>query len=202
METAGVSAGAEIDLGFQELLPELFVRCKQGDGDAVNELVRHTQSKMFGIAWSVTRSREDALDVTQETYLRFLDRVGEIRDPAAVMGWLCRTVVNLSIDALRRRKVRVASPLPAADHVAATVTEPDGMRRMESRELGTILLGLADDLSRQQRLAFLLRDVRGLSLPDVAESLECSVGAAKAHLCLARGKLRGWLKTRHPEFLE
>ena len=133
METAGLSAGADIDLGFQELLPELFARCRRGDGEAVNELVRHTQSKLFGIAFSVTRSREDAMDVTQESYLRLLDRFDEIREPAAVLGWLCRTVANLSIDALRRRKVRTALPLPEGDWMAAPRAEPEGGRR-EARE--------------------------------------------------------------------
>ncbi len=198
----GVSATAELDVVFQEQLPQLFGRCKTGDRGALERLVSHTQSRMFGIAFAITRSRDDAMDVTQETYLRFLDRLEEIREPAAVIGWLCRTTVNLAIDALRRRRVRVAGRLPEGDRLPPAPPEYPGRSNEESRELGNIILGLADELSPQQRMAFLLRDVRGLPLPEVAEALECSVGAAKAHLSLARGKLRGWLKTRHPEYLE
>lgn len=202
MEMAGVSAGAEVDLEFQDQLPGLFRRCLAGDRAALERLVEHTQSRIHGIAYAITRSREDALDVAQDTFVRLLARMEEIRDPAALPGWLKRTAVNLSIDALRRRKVRVAGPLPEADGMADPFPEATGRRTEESRELGAILLGLADELSPQQRLAFLLRDVRGLALPEMAEALECSTGAAKAHLSLARAKLRAWLKARHPEYLE
>ena len=202
MEMVGVSAPAEIDQAFQDQLPLLFSRCKAGDAAALDRLIAHTQPKMFGIAFAVTRSRDDALDITQETFVRFLDRLEEIREPAAVIGWLCRATVNLAIDALRRRRVRVAGRLPEGDCLPAAPPEDPGRSTEETRELGAIILGLAEQLSPQQKMAFLLRDVRGLTLVEVAESLECSVGATKAHLSLARAKLRTWLKARHPEYLE
>lgn len=202
MESARVSPGAESDPGFSQRLPALFALCRRGDRIALNQLVEETQSRLFGVAYAVTRSREDALDVVQETYIRLLSRLDEIREPAALPGWLTRTTVNLAIDALRRRKVRKAGPLPEPDFIHDTGPEAGSHGGDMTGELRGVVLALADELSPQQRLAFLLRDIRGLSMADVADGLECTVGAVKAHLSLARAKLRAWLKARHPEFLE
>jgi len=199
MELVGVSAESGLGVGARE---RLFARCRLGDRAAMERLVAGAQPKLFGIAYSVTRSPEDAQDAVQETFLRFLDRREEIRDPGAMLSWLCKTAVNVAIDLLRRRKVRLASALPEGDLIPAPVPDVEIESREEARELGAILLGLADELSPQQRLAFLLRDVRGLPLPEVAEILECTTSAVKAHLCLARGKLRAWIRARHPEYVE
>src|SRR6476660_868465 len=95
-----------------------------GDPDAFGELFRRHRDRLWAVALRTTGNPEDAADALQDALVSAFRRADSYRGDAAVTTWLHRIVVNACLDRLRRRKVRMADPLPddLDDHRPA----PDG----------------------------------------------------------------------------
>jgi RNA polymerase sigma-70 factor, ECF subfamily len=137
------------------------------------------RSELYRYCRYLTRSPWDAEDLAQDTLARAfvtLARMGQ--EPANPRAWLFRVASNLWIDEMRRRR-EVPDPAPQPDEPIAS--EP----RAPREAAGTLLV----KLSPQERAAVVLKDVFDLSLEEAAEALGTTVGAVKAALHRARGKL-------------
>jgi RNA polymerase sigma-70 factor (ECF subfamily) len=128
----------------------------------------------------LTRSPWDAEDLAQDTLARAFVTLGQMGDaPPSPRAWLFRVASNLWIDRVRR--LRREQPLVDEARDATTAPDPRG-----AREAAGTLLG---QLSPQERAAVVLKDVFDFSLEEAAEALSTTVGAVKAALHRARGKL-------------
>jgi RNA polymerase sigma-70 factor (ECF subfamily) len=177
--------------------------------------------RVWGLAYRLTGSAEDADDVAQETFARLVERSPEVESTAAG-PWLVRVATNLAIDALRRRRRR-AYPgpwLPAA--VEASDADwldcfpsgaADAAARYELLESATTAFLLAlEVLGPRQRAALLLRDVLGHSAADTARILGTSEGNVRVLHLRARRALADYdrapcrptalLRERHRAALE
>jgi RNA polymerase sigma-70 factor (ECF subfamily) len=138
----------------------------------------------------LTKSPWDAEDLAQDTLARAFVTLAQMGEaPPSPRAWLFRVASNLWIDQTRRR--RREEPLDAHEGEAET---PSDARL--AREAGGTLLG---QLSPQERAAVVLKDVFDLSLDETAEALSTTVGAIKAALHRARGKLSVEAPTHEPE---
>jgi RNA polymerase sigma-70 factor (ECF subfamily) len=166
-------------------LEEAARRVAEGDRSAFETIVRATQGAMLRAAVRVLGSREEALDVLQEAYLRAFDALsgGGFDGRSRVSSWLYRVVVNASLDAVRAKKRRPTVALPDAADGAA---EGSPEARVALAELAKML----DLLPPDQRAALVLRELEGLSNAEVAEILETSEGAIEQRLIRARATLR------------
>jgi RNA polymerase sigma-70 factor (ECF subfamily) len=168
-------------------LEEAARRVAEGDRSAFETIVRATQGAMLRAAVRVLGSREEALDVLQEAYLRAFDALsgGGFDGRSRVSSWLYRVVVNASLDAVRARRRRPTVALPANGAVdGAAEGSPEA--RVALAELAKML----DLLPPDQRAALVLRELEGLSNAEVAEILETSEGAIEQRLMRARATLR------------
>jgi RNA polymerase sigma-70 factor (ECF subfamily) len=159
----------------------------------------HAQRKaLWGLAYRLTGSAEDAEDVVQEAFVRLLATPPDA--PAAELGrWLARVATNLGVDALRRRRRRayvgpwLPSPVEtdAADPLDAQASDlPDPERRYSLAESATYAFLLAlEALSPRQRAALLLRDVLGHSGAETAELLGTTEGNVRVLHLRARRAL-------------
>jgi RNA polymerase sigma-70 factor (ECF subfamily) len=161
-------------------------------------LFRAQRGPLFGLAYRLTGSAEDAEDVVQEAFAR-LAATPLVRPPEELGRWLARVATNLGIDALRRRRRRayegpwLPAPLetPDDDPLAALASEaPDPERRYELAESATYAFLVAlEALSPRQRAALLLRDVLGHSAAQVAARLGTSEGNVRVLHLRARRAL-------------
>jgi RNA polymerase sigma-70 factor (ECF subfamily) len=132
----------------------------------------------------LTRSPWDAEDLVQDTLARAFVTLGQLGDsPPNPRAWLFRVASNLWIDQLRRRRREQPSPTGYLAEQAISGTSEDPQ---QAREAAGTLLG---QLTPQERAALVLKDVFALSLEETAEALSTSVGAIKAALHRARGRL-------------
>ncbi|HRK32530.1 MAG TPA: RNA polymerase sigma factor, partial [Tepidisphaeraceae bacterium] len=144
----------------------------------------------------------DALEVTQEAFLKAYRSLASLQNPAAFGGWLLRIVSNLSLNFRRGRKLRSQLPLddllgPQNESAVSTGwggTSNDPTRAIEGRELGDRLKQALTQLPEKQRDAILLFTVEQLPQRQVAEILDCSVEAVKWHVFQGRKKLKELLK--------
>jgi len=176
---------------------ELIEAAQKGDTHAFDELVRRYKSRVFMLAYQKTKSYEDALDITQETFVRAYLALPKWEPKASWYTWLFRITYNLCIDFHRSRNRRRTEsldepestlPEPASDAGAG----PDALA--EENELAHIIRSAVDELSGRQREVFLLHHYGGMQVKEVAETLDIAEGTAKIHLFRAVAKLRDVLR--------
>jgi len=175
---------------------ELIEAFKAGDDTAFDQLVELYRQRAYSLAYRWVENREDALDICQEAFLKMFKALRNWRPRSSIFTWLYRVIVNLSID-LRRKKCRERSvPLgsESADSPQGVIPliSPDEIpwRVAELKELRQCIHRAAMQLPKRQQQVFVLRFYQGLPLREVAEIMQCSVGAAKASLFHAVRKMR------------
>lgn len=162
-------------------------RVTRGDPAAFRIIVEHTQQQSYRLAARIMGSTADAEDALQEAYVKAYRALSEGRfDERAGLGtWLRRVVTNTCIDALQRRAARPAGDDTALDNGRfASGLDPEALTALA--ELGDWL----DELPPEQRAALVLCAVEGLTAPEAADALGCSVGAVEQRLVRARATLR------------
>lgn len=161
------------------LLEQLLQRIARGDRAAFSALYAQTSAKLFGIALRITRSREAAEDVLQESFVAVWDRTSDY-DPArgSAIGWMITIVRHCAIDQLRRRAARPEGR-GAPEEALANLAAPGGAdSRAELRSLQRCL----DELDAEPRRAVLLAYCYGLTREELARRLAVPVGTVKSWL--------------------
>jgi len=173
-------------------------RVRSGDGDAYRVLVdRHSRS-VFRLAYRMTGNEQDSEDVVQETFLRAYKQLHRWEARSSFGTWLYRIAANYSLDLMRRRKrhgevtmndsgpdddaLEMAQALPSAD------AGPE--RLLFSNRVQACVTGALNELSQQERTAFVLRHFEGQSIEEISVALGLSGNAAKHSIFRAVQKLR------------
>ena len=143
--------------------------------------------------------RDPALaeELTQDTYVRAFERADQLRDPQAALAWLYRIATSISLDRLRQRRPAtipldtVAPASERAEQAAAREQLPSMLEgELESSEMSACVQGYLATLPDDYRIAILLHDAHGLSNPEIAGLLGCSMATAKIRVHRARARLR------------
>jgi RNA polymerase sigma-70 factor (ECF subfamily) len=179
-----------------------------GKRQAFDELIRRYQRQAVAVSYRLLGNTNDALEVSQDAFLKAFTNLATLQKPEAFGGWLMRIVSNLSLNYRRSRKVR--SQLPLDDLLSETQSTgetgaaggtsewmargDDPAHSLASREMGKRLNEALAELPEKQRLAILLFTIEQMPQKQVAEILECSVEAVKWHVFQGRKKLREMLK--------
>lgn len=186
-------------VGSDELA--LVQRCAAGDEDACTELVDAHQRMVYQLALHLLGDHNEALDLSQEVFLRVFRTIRAFRGQSALRTWIYRIVINQASNRQRwwrrrRRAQQVSFEQHVEDHgeIADTrrLERPDVVLRQ--KELAARIQGALDRLPFDQRTAVVLREIDGLSYDEIAFSLNVAVGTVKSRLARAREQLRGELR--------
>ncbi|HEX3358286.1 MAG TPA: sigma-70 family RNA polymerase sigma factor [Tepidisphaeraceae bacterium] len=182
----------------------LVSRVLAGDRKGFDELVLRYQRQAVAVSYRLLGNTQDAMEVTQDAFLKAFTSLDSLQKPEAFGGWLMRIVSNLSLNYRRSRKIRQQLPLDDAfGNSQSEQTEGssewmnaggDPEHLLESREMGVKLKEALNQLPEKQRLAILLFTIQEMPQKQVAEALECSVEAVKWHVFQGRKKLKELLK--------
>lgn len=174
----------------------LIQRCASGDEAAFGELVAEHQRMVVQLALNLLGDRDEALDLSQEVFLRVFRTIGRFRGQSSLKTWIYRIAVNQARNRHRfwRRRHR-ADQVSLDAHVAThgeflsgSDSRPD--RALAQKELAARLESALEALPFDQRTAIVLREVDGLSYEEIAYSLGVAVGTVKSRLTRARQTLR------------
>jgi RNA polymerase sigma-70 factor (ECF subfamily) len=187
---------------------QLVTTCLAGNRKAFDELIRRYQRQAVAVSYRLLGNSQDALEVTQDAFLKAFTSLDTLQKPEAFGGWLMRIVSNLSLNYRRSRKTRTAVPL--AEVLAPQTGESteahgggsewmssgaaDPVRGLEGKELGVKLKQALAQLPEKQRLAIVMFTIDEMPQKEVAETLGCSVEAVKWHVFQGRKKLKEILK--------
>ena len=177
----------------------LVERCAARDEAACAELVAAHERMVFSLAFHMLGDRDEALDLSQEVFLRVFRTIGAFRGQSALRTWIFRIVVNQARNRQRwwRRRFR-SKQVSLDDHVAqcGDVESPEEVlpdRLLASKEAGVRITAALSRLSFDQRTALVLREVDGMHYDEIAFSLGVAVGTVKSRLTRARQALRAEL---------
>jgi RNA polymerase sigma-70 factor (ECF subfamily) len=176
---------------------ELVHATKDGDVSAFEELVKRYDCKLFRIAQSVTRNREDSQDAVQEAFLKAFQHLADFREACQFSTWLIRITLNQSLMKLRKRNAAQEYLLDKSvdagcESLPRDVADwaPNAEQLYWASELRNILAGALENLNPISRTIFVLRDIEGLSIDQTAAAMNLCISAVKARLWRARLRLR------------
>jgi RNA polymerase sigma-70 factor, ECF subfamily len=183
----------------------LVAATKNGESQAFEFLVKRHEAKTFSVAFRITRNREDAQDVVQQSFHKAFMYLDRFQGKSSFSTWLTRIVINEGLMCLRKNRFRREISL---DDVKSEPEEPfpveipgrgkDPAEIYEQRENERILCEAMNQLSAEFRTVVCLR-LEERTVSEAAEILGLGIGTLKARLFRARQKLRVLL-TRSPEF--
>ncbi len=173
----------------------LVKRFQSGDLRAFDELVLKYQKRIYDLAYSFTHHVDDALDLSQEIFLRAFKALKNFKGNSAFYTWLYRIAKNACIDYTRKRKryKDVAwddNILSNKQNLYGGVSNDMPDRYAEQRELEREISKAIEQLPPRQKQVFILRHYEGLALKEIAERLKLRIGSVKAHLFNATRTLR------------
>ena len=179
---------------------ELIERFQQGDTAAFDTLFTRYQKRTYRLVQRFISNREDALDLTQDAFIRAYQGLGDFKSQCQFYSWLYRITVNLCIDFLRKKSRSEvllydsdeSGELPMANIPDLRSESP--AKAVENKELRTHIRKAVRRLPPKQRQIFILRHWDGLSLKDIAAVVGRSDGTVKAHLLHAHRNLRKHLR--------
>jgi RNA polymerase sigma-70 factor (ECF subfamily) len=183
---------------------QLMQRIQSGDRHAFDAIVDRYQSKLQGFFFRKNRDVQLAEDLTQDTFLRLMEKSWDFLPSGKFRGWLFRIAYNILIDDVRRRggdalTKSVRNSAMGDDDVMARMT--DDMLGPEAIVSGQQFREIVDEmlatLSNEQRMTFILHHFEELSLPEVADAMHSILATTKSRLRLAREKLRALLLERN-----
>ena len=168
---------------------DLIRRAQGGDGWAFEQLVCPYDRPVLAMARDMVGDLADAQDVYQEALLAAYRGLRKFRMDSSFSTWLYRVTVNHALRFRHRRQrrhdIEEAGGADAADQ-PSVATDADLLKQELQRQLDHAL----EDLSRQERSAFVLCHRQGLRIDAAADIMECSSGAVKSYLFRARDKVK------------
>lgn len=186
---------------------DILVRQSQhGDSVATGRLITKYQDRIYNAILKICANSHDAAELTQETFVKCIEKINTFEGKSAFYTWLFRIAVNLTLNYCKRRARTQAQSLQAV-----VATESDGAAvelgafladqsaadpavLAEDAEIGEIVLGALANLDDHHRAVMILRDIEGMNYSEIAETLRIEVGTVKSRLSRARANLREILK--------
>jgi RNA polymerase sigma-70 factor (ECF subfamily) len=181
---------------------DLLMSIRDGDESALNELIGRKTRPLLQLVLRMLGDMEEARDIVQVTFFKVWENRRKFDERWSPNTWIYRIASNLAIDHLRSRKCREKSQEPVRLHLrqVADGSAQRDLTRLQQNEVAAIFRELAVGLTEKQRLAFMLREVEGLSSQEVAVILDCRESTVRNHLFNARRYLRKELIKRYPEY--
>ena len=181
----------------------LLERFQAGDTRAFEELLQRYRGPIFNFVLRSVRDRERAADLTQETFLRVVQRADSFRGGSKLSTWIYAIARNLCIDHGRRMVFRrhrsLDAPLKGSEEKSSPMVdripsrEPETDRDAIGRQLQAQIAAAVEELPDDQREVFLLRQVQGMAFKDIAEVVGVSENTVKSRMRYALERLQGAL---------
>jgi RNA polymerase sigma-70 factor (ECF subfamily) len=187
----------EIGGGFLTREEEIRIVRKvlAGDVNAFEQLVIENQKSVYNLALKIMKNESDALDVSQDVFLKAYTNLENFRGDSRFSVWLYRLAYNACIDASRKSKTGMNVSLTVQDEDSESAeldladTKPLPEEETERRETQREVQAAIQELPEEQRRIIVMREFSDMAYEDIAASLGISVGTVKSRLSRARKNL-------------
>ena len=169
---------------------EIIKRAKDGDQEAMAFLIEDNQKNVFALAYRMTGNRDDALDITQDTFIKAIRGIKRFRGDSKISTWLYSIASNLAKDHLRKHG-RIDLVSLEESWLKAGADSP--FEKTSDHERAKLVKRAITALPPNMRAAFILRYEKDLPLHEIADILGKSEGTIKAQIFQAKDKIRAFL---------
>ncbi|MFM8471328.1 MAG: RNA polymerase sigma factor [Limisphaerales bacterium] len=184
---------------------ELVAASQGGDMLAFEELVARHRDKIYARAFSMMRNEEDAIDLSQEAWVKAWQRLKQFQGDSSFATWMTRIVINLCLDQLRRQKRTRAESIEQLDEElggverqmpVVTSNPTEGLERAELRKR---IDKAMNQLSYEHRTVLILHEFEEMEYKQIAKVMNCSIGTVMSRLFYARRRLASLLQSLKKE---
>jgi RNA polymerase sigma-70 factor (ECF subfamily) len=179
---------------------DVVLEARDGRQAAYRELVRRYERPIFSLIYRMVRNREQAEDLSQETFVKALNAIASYRPEYKFSSWIFKIANNVAIDHLRRRELDTLS-LDGSPHALTPEAiqasalqlgdrQETALEELEAKELGGEIERAIAGLRPEYRTCILLRHVEGRPYEEIATMLDLPLGTVKTYIHRARGELR------------
>ncbi len=180
----------------------LVNQSRLGDTEAMERLILKYQDRIYNTILKICGNNHDAAELTQETFVKFIEKINTFEGRSSFYTWLFRVAVNLTLNYCQRRSrqgVRSLEFPVAGDNeegkaqlgsFLADEKACDPAEAAQKKETRRIVLEGLNRLDEQQRTIVVLRDIEGMNYIEIAETLGLELGTVKSRLSRARAALK------------
>jgi len=169
----------------------LLERIKKDDREAFQELVSLYQKRIFLLAFSFFRNREDAMDIVQETFMRLYQKIHTFREGQNFQSWIFQVAKNLCIDHYRKNRSKRKEWASDQNIEEMNFSSQDRDDSHQAVDLKMIFSRCLEKLAEKQRTVFVLKHYNQLKYREIAQVLNISPGTVKSLHFKAVQNLRG-----------
>jgi RNA polymerase sigma-70 factor, ECF subfamily len=186
----------------------LWKAAQRGDMRAFEELVARHRDKVYARAFSMVRNEEDAIDLSQEAWVKAWQRLKQFQGDSSFLTWMTRIVINLCLDKLRKQKRERAESIENLEEESGgverqmpvmTVNPTERLERSELRQRIDKALG---QLSYEHRTVLILHEFEDLEYKEIAKRMQCTIGTVMSRLFYARRKMAALMASYKREELK
>jgi len=179
--------------------PALVKAAQRGDMTAFEELVARHRDKVFARAFSMVRNEEEAVDLSQEAWVKGWQRLPQFLGESSFGTWITRIIINLCLDHLRKQKRQRVESIEAMDEESGgverqmPVVTPNPTANLERQELRKRIDQALGQLSYEHRTVLVLHEFEEMEYKEIAKTMGCSIGTVMSRLFYARRKMAALL---------
>jgi len=178
----------------------LIAEFKHGNKQAFGELVNRYKNQVASLAYKMVGDYDEAADIAQIVFVKMAKNIWRYDEKKKFYTWLYRITVNASIDYIRKHQRHRHEPIDNFHDVLESLADnPESHFRR--RQLKGYITEAAETLNEKQRSAFVLRDMEGCKVDDVASIMNMPEATVRWYLHRARAKIRKELLRRCPHLL-
>jgi RNA polymerase sigma-70 factor, ECF subfamily len=187
---------------------ELVKAAQAGDMAAFEELVGRHRDKIYARAFSMLRNEDEAVDLSQEAWVKGWQRLNQFQGDASFATWMTRIVINLCLDQLRKNKRIKSESIDEMNEETGGVERqmpilnPNPTEGLERDELRQRIDKALAQLSYEHRTVLVLHEFEELEYKLIAKKMGCSIGTVMSRLFYARRKMAALLAGLKREELE
>ena len=169
---------------------------KRGDEAAFKTIVDTYQNMIYNTCLSIVKSEEDAEDLAQEVFVQVYQSISSFKGESKLSTWLYRIATTKSLDHERKKKRKKRFGFVKSifgDDNQPEINPPDFNHPgvvLDKKENAAILFKAVDQLPENQKIAFILNKVEGLSYQEISDIMETTVSAIESLLHRAKNNLR------------
>jgi len=179
---------------------EIIERVKGGEKEAYDLLVLKYQQRVINLISRFVKNHSDALDVSQETFIKAYRALPNFRGESAFYTWLYRIAVNTAKNHLTVQSRKITK----SDYDVADIEQIEGSMSLTEQttpesllvkdELQETILKTIENLPEDLKSAIMLREIEGLSYEEIAQVMECPVGTVRSRIFRAREMIDSKIK--------
>lgn len=178
---------------------KLIKLCKSGHIGSFDLLLKRYEKYIYKICFNYTSSREDALDLLQEIFIKLYRSIQKFDEDRDIIPWLKRITVNTCLNFIRGKRdvtfsldSTVGDSKNSVQDLIASGTDVEELVSM--RDTKRLVEEIVQQLPDEMRMAIILRHVEGMSYDEIAKAMSCPVGTIKTHIFQGRKLLKDYLK--------